>query len=145
MLLLGCCHTHVNYVFLPPGFGAATGAVAGTTVKFNAPTGTDTMVKNNTQQHINTRFMCIVTMKEYESKSLEELRMEDYAANRKGNESLGCCRGSARMGLGEVLWCSCWVWIVPCNIIVIDPRLVCLMTHPDMLELVIMTCPDLLT
>ena len=65
-------------------FGATAGAVSGTTVKFNAPTGTDTMVKNNTQQHINTRFMCIVTMKEYETKSLEELRMEDYAANRKG-------------------------------------------------------------
>ena len=65
-------------------FGAAQGTINGTTLKFNAPTGTDTMVKNNSQQHINTRFMCIVTMKEYENKSLEELRMEDYAANRKG-------------------------------------------------------------
>ncbi|KAF0310690.1 Nuclear pore complex protein Nup98-Nup96 [Amphibalanus amphitrite] len=77
-----------------PAFGATTGAaMTGTTLKFNAPTGTDTMVKNNTQQHINTRFMCIVTMKEYETKSLEELRMEDYAANRKGTRILGAKRG----------------------------------------------------
>ncbi|XP_063241725.1 nuclear pore complex protein Nup98-Nup96 isoform X2 [Bacillus rossius redtenbacheri] len=68
------------------GFGVSTNATAavGTPLKFNPVTGTDTMVKNGVSQTINTRHHCITCMKEYESKSLEELRMEDYAANRKG-------------------------------------------------------------
>ncbi|KAG8230236.1 hypothetical protein J437_LFUL010864 [Ladona fulva] len=68
------------------GFGAAPGAtaVAGTPVKFSPLVGTDNMVKNGVQQTINTRHQCITCMKEYESKSLEELRMEDYAAGRRG-------------------------------------------------------------
>lgn len=56
----------------------------GTTVKFNATAGTDTMMKNGVSQNINTRHQCITCMREYESKSLEELRLEDYTANRKG-------------------------------------------------------------
>ncbi|XP_054610233.1 nuclear pore complex protein Nup98-Nup96 isoform X3 [Dunckerocampus dactyliophorus] len=56
----------------------------GTTVKFNAPTGNDTMVKGGVTTNINTKHQCITAMKEYENKSLEELRLEDYQAGRKG-------------------------------------------------------------
>ncbi|XP_054270044.1 nuclear pore complex protein Nup98-Nup96 isoform X2 [Macrosteles quadrilineatus] len=69
------------------GFGSTLGATAnqGTgAVKFVAVTGTDSMVKNGVSQTISTRHHCITCMKEYEGKSLEELRLEDYAANRKG-------------------------------------------------------------
>ncbi|XP_023223546.1 nuclear pore complex protein Nup98-Nup96-like [Centruroides sculpturatus] len=63
------------------GFGSST---SGTTIKFNPPTGSDTMMKNGVSTNINTRHQCITCMKEYENKSLEELRVEDYVANRKG-------------------------------------------------------------
>uniref|UniRef100_A0A6P7G4Y7 Nuclear pore complex protein Nup98-Nup96 n=1 Tax=Diabrotica virgifera virgifera TaxID=50390 RepID=A0A6P7G4Y7_DIAVI len=53
-------------------------------VKFNAVTGTDTMLKNGVSNSINTKLHSITCMKDYESKSFEELRYEDYAANRKG-------------------------------------------------------------
>lgn len=57
----------------------------GTVVKFNPLTGTDTMQKSGITHSINTKHHCITCMKEYESKSLEELRWEDYQSNRKGN------------------------------------------------------------
>jgi nuclear pore complex protein Nup98-Nup96 len=57
----------------------------GTTVKFNPPTGTDTMMKSDgQQQNINTQHQCITLMKEYTNKSIEEIRFEDYSAKRKG-------------------------------------------------------------
>nr|CAI5817793.1 unnamed protein product [Callosobruchus analis] len=56
----------------------------GTVIKFNPVTGTDTMMKNGVAQSINTKHHSITCMKEYENKSFEELRLEDYAANRKG-------------------------------------------------------------
>ncbi|KAK7925328.1 hypothetical protein WMY93_007638 [Mugilogobius chulae] len=65
------------------GFNAAQ-QQPGTTVKFNAPTGNDTMVKAGVTTSINTKHQCITAMKEYENKSLEELRLEDYQAGRKG-------------------------------------------------------------
>lgn len=46
-------------------------------------TGTDTMVRNGVNQTINTRHQSITVMKEYENKIFEELRFEDYSANRK--------------------------------------------------------------
>ncbi|XP_032457779.1 nuclear pore complex protein Nup98-Nup96 isoform X2 [Nasonia vitripennis] len=68
------------------GFGGTNSVnnMTGTLVKFSPVTGTDTMVKNGTTQTISTRHHCITCMKEYESKSLEELRLEDYTAGRKG-------------------------------------------------------------
>uniref|UniRef100_A0AAR2LBS6 Nuclear pore complex protein Nup98-Nup96 n=1 Tax=Pygocentrus nattereri TaxID=42514 RepID=A0AAR2LBS6_PYGNA len=59
-------------------------ATPGTTIKFNPPTGSDTMVKSGVTTSINTKHQCITAMKEYENKSLEELRLEDYQAGRKG-------------------------------------------------------------
>jgi nuclear pore complex protein Nup98-Nup96 len=52
-------------------------------VKFAPPSGSDTVTKNGVQTTINTNHQCITAMKEYEGKSLEELRYEDYQANRK--------------------------------------------------------------
>uniref|UniRef100_A0A8C7S2K5 Nuclear pore complex protein Nup98-Nup96 n=1 Tax=Oncorhynchus mykiss TaxID=8022 RepID=A0A8C7S2K5_ONCMY len=51
---------------------------------FGPPTGSDTMVKGGVTTSINTKHQCITAMKEYENKSLEELRFEDYQAGRKG-------------------------------------------------------------
>ncbi|XP_051956163.1 nuclear pore complex protein Nup98-Nup96-like isoform X2 [Xyrauchen texanus] len=66
-------------------FGSSfTAAPPGTTIKFNPPTGSDTMVKSGVTANINTKHQCITAMKEYENKSLEELRFEDYQAGRKG-------------------------------------------------------------
>uniref|UniRef100_A0A671S4Q7 Nuclear pore complex protein Nup98-Nup96 n=1 Tax=Sinocyclocheilus anshuiensis TaxID=1608454 RepID=A0A671S4Q7_9TELE len=66
------------------GSSSFTAAPPGTTIKFNPPTGSDTMVKGGVTTSINTKHQCITAMKEYESKSLEELRFEDYQAGRKG-------------------------------------------------------------
>nr|XP_027200695.1 nuclear pore complex protein Nup98-Nup96-like [Dermatophagoides pteronyssinus] len=66
--------------------GTMTAAATGTTIKFQPQTSTDTMVKNGQTQStsINIRLQCITCMREYETKSLEELRLEDYLVGRKG-------------------------------------------------------------
>lgn len=63
-----------------PALGANGTAIA----KYQPHAGTDTLVKNGQTNSVSTRQHCITAMKEYEGKSLEELRMEDYMANRKG-------------------------------------------------------------
>ena len=60
------------------------GAATGTTIKFSPLVGTDSVMKNGATQTINIKHHCITCMREYDSKSLEELRFEDYLANRKG-------------------------------------------------------------
>ena len=61
--------------------------VTGTTIKFQPLLASDVMIKNGSNQNISTRHQCITCMKEYENKSLEELRYEDYQANRKGTQA----------------------------------------------------------
>nr|DBA32194.1 TPA: hypothetical protein GDO54_000004 [Pyxicephalus adspersus] len=82
-------------------FGGSTFSAAptGTTIKFNPPSGTDTMAKGGVTTNINTKHQCITAMKEYESKSLEELRLEDYQANRKGPQNpVGGATGTVLFG-----------------------------------------------
>lgn len=57
--------------------------------KYQPHSGTDTLVKNGQTNSVQTRQHCITAMKEYEAKSLEELRLEDYTANRKGMQPGG--------------------------------------------------------
>lgn len=68
------------------GFGntPTTAAMTGTVIKFTPVVTTDSMTKNGTAHSISVRHCCIVAMKEYESKSYEELRFEDYSVGRKG-------------------------------------------------------------
>uniref|UniRef100_A0A0K8U4G4 Nuclear pore complex protein Nup98-Nup96 n=1 Tax=Bactrocera latifrons TaxID=174628 RepID=A0A0K8U4G4_BACLA len=73
-------------------FGSGTtmmmGANAGSSIAKYQPTiGTDTLMKAGQPNNVNTKQHCITAMKEYEGKSLEELRLEDYMANRKGPQA----------------------------------------------------------
>lgn len=77
-------------------FGQTQTGSNGTAIaKYQPHPGTDTLVKNGQTSNVNTRQHCITAMKEYESKSLEELRIEDYTANRKGPQ--GTTQASASL------------------------------------------------
>ncbi|XP_028158678.1 nuclear pore complex protein Nup98-Nup96-like [Ostrinia furnacalis] len=65
-------------------FGQQQTATGTGHVKYNPVVGTDVVVKSGTSQNISIKHHCITCMKEYENKSLEELRLEDYTAGRKG-------------------------------------------------------------
>ncbi|VDO82523.1 unnamed protein product, partial [Soboliphyme baturini] len=64
-------------------FGGGIGS--GTTVKFEPLIGNDSIVRNGISSNTSTKHQCISAMKQYEGKSVEELRVEDYLANRKGS------------------------------------------------------------
>uniref|UniRef100_A0A1A9WVG8 Nuclear pore complex protein Nup98-Nup96 n=1 Tax=Glossina brevipalpis TaxID=37001 RepID=A0A1A9WVG8_9MUSC len=67
--------------------------------KYQPTMGTDTLMKGGQSNNINTKLHCITGMKEYEGKCLEELRMEDYLANRKGPQA--GTSGATGFGLGS--------------------------------------------
>ncbi|KAL6257420.1 hypothetical protein P5V15_010992 [Pogonomyrmex californicus] len=71
------------------GFGNTntTTVPTGTVVKFTPLITTDSMSKNGISHSISARHCCIASMKEYESKSYEELRFEDYQVGRKGPQT----------------------------------------------------------
>lgn len=73
--------------FGQPTAQAAAGTAGTAIVKYQPTIGTDTLMKGGQPNNVNTKQHCITAMKEYESKSLEELRMEDYLANRKGPQA----------------------------------------------------------
>lgn len=79
------------FFFLYIGFGSTNTAACtvptGTVVKFTPVITTDSMSKNGISHSISARHCCIASMKEYESKSYEELRFEDYSVGRKGTIS----------------------------------------------------------
>ncbi|CAG4952665.1 unnamed protein product [Parnassius apollo] len=62
-------------------------------IKYNPVVGTDVVVKSGSSQNVNIKHHCITCMKEYEGKSLEELRLEDYTAGRKGAAAGGMFSG----------------------------------------------------
>ncbi|CAK9815503.1 Nuclear pore complex protein Nup98-Nup96 [Anthophora plagiata] len=78
---------NTNLFGTTPAFGSTnttTTAMTGTVVKFTPVITTDSMSKNGISHTISARHCCIASMKEYESKSYEELRFEDYSVGRKG-------------------------------------------------------------
>lgn len=81
--------TNTNLFGATTGFGNTnpTTVPAGTAVKFTPVITTDSMSKNGISHSISARHCCIASMKEYESKSYEELRFEDYQIGRKGPQT----------------------------------------------------------
>ena len=71
---LALCKVKLTDCYLLLFQGAFGTGVSGTTIKFNPPAGTDTMMKGGVSQSLSTRHQCISAMKEYENKSLEVTR-----------------------------------------------------------------------
>ena len=70
----------------------------GSNISFLPAKNQDSINRNGSQITLNTLHQCITAMKEYESKSLDELRFEDYQANRKFSTlSTFSCFGSSKL------------------------------------------------
>lgn len=54
--------------------------------KYQSTYGSETFSKNGQNTNQTVRRICITAMKDYENKSIEMLRFEDYTANRKGSK-----------------------------------------------------------
>lgn len=82
-----------------PAFGQSqqAGANGSAIAKYGALSGSDTVIKGGVSSTVSTKQHCITAMKEYEAKSLEEIRIEDYTANRKGPQAGGIPGGSGGM------------------------------------------------
>lgn len=73
----------------------ATNQQGGTAIaKFQAPKKMDTLNKGSSQAFVNTKQQCITFMRTYSEKSVEELRIEDYAVNRTGPRGGGGMLGA---------------------------------------------------
>uniref|UniRef100_A0A336KXZ5 Nuclear pore complex protein Nup98-Nup96 n=1 Tax=Culicoides sonorensis TaxID=179676 RepID=A0A336KXZ5_CULSO len=72
-----------------PAFGMTQENQGTSIAKYQMTLDTDTIVVKGNQSNVSTKQHCITFMKEYANKSLEELRLEDYMANRKGPQSGG--------------------------------------------------------
>ncbi|KOX79242.1 Nuclear pore complex protein Nup98-Nup96 [Melipona quadrifasciata] len=115
-----------------PGFGntnTATTSMTGTVVKFTPVITTDSMSKNGISHTISARHCCIASMKEYETKSYEELRFEDYSVGRKGPSTgiFGAPAqpspfGNTGAGTSTATTAQCLFLILNVNIISIDIR-----------------------
>ena len=67
-------------------------------VKFEPIKAKDTANKNGVTYNVDTLLHCITGMSQYEQKSLEELRFEDYVAGRKGSATTGGTTGGLFSG-----------------------------------------------
>ncbi|CAH8554649.1 unnamed protein product [Schistosoma haematobium] len=65
-------------------WGSTSMTSNGTSLAFNPPITTEIMQRGGQSSQVNAKHMCITAMKEYQDKSLEELRLEDYSLNRRG-------------------------------------------------------------
>lgn len=69
------------------GQSTSTQGLGTSIIKFNPPQESETMQKGSSTSYVQTKQQCVTFMKEYAEKSLEELRIEDYTANRKGPQA----------------------------------------------------------
>ncbi|KAL3096948.1 hypothetical protein niasHS_002664 [Heterodera schachtii] len=86
-------------------FGAfgATQPTSSFAAKFAPPIGEDQMQLKGTPHKVNTKQLCITSMKEYEHKSLEELRVEDYIAGRAKNTGAASAASTSLFGHQNVM------------------------------------------